>query len=152
MSAIDSKREKKIEDVLRGLARQRIVAILQPGNVWVIERSLQVDEEVECALTTAYLRGWVEPLPHAFPSNKLNEAGGLPVDWEGFTDVKFMYRLTEGGWSIIRRSHSWILRTFWIAVATLIATLGGIYLSANSCQRQSVKGGNSASSHGTSIP
>jgi len=122
MFLIDWRRESKIKDILRKLARQRIATIL-PGDVWVIEQSLKVDDEVESALKTAYLRGWVDLLPHAFPSSKLTAEGELPPDWAGFTETKYMYRLTEGGWAVINRSHVWILRTFWVSFATLLATI-----------------------------
>ena len=54
-------KEFSIYTTLKTLARQRVAAILQPGNVWVIEKSIPNNDETEENLRTCYLRGWVEP-------------------------------------------------------------------------------------------
>src|SRR3990172_10363930 len=114
-------RERKIRSVLRRLARQRVVGVFQPGNIWVIELSPVVDEEVEAALRTCQLRGWVEILEKAMPKGRLTPNGKLPPG-KLFDGVEPVYRLTESGWNVINRTHTWIVVTCVVAVATLIAT------------------------------
>ncbi len=122
------RREHHIRKTLRGLARQRVAIILQPGNVWVIERAPREFDGIEEALRTCDLRGWVEPIENAIPHGKLTPNGRLP-EGELFTGEKSVYRLTEAGWSALNRSHAWLLATFAIAAATLAATILGVWLT-----------------------
>jgi len=94
MGFINWKREWFIRKVLRKLSRQRVSLILQPGNVWVIEKSVGEEEQVDEALRTCYLRGWVEPIEKAIPHGKLTSNGKLPEGYI-FTESKPIYRLTE---------------------------------------------------------
>ena len=41
------------------------------------------------------------------------------------------YRLTEAGWSTIRRTHLWVVITCAIAFATLIGTICGLLIMLN---------------------
>jgi len=70
--------EQFILSVLRKLARQRVALILQPGNVWVIEKAIQRNDDVDEALRTCHLRGWVEPIENAIPKIRLGPDGLLP--------------------------------------------------------------------------
>jgi len=123
------RRERFIRKTLRRLSQQRVVGILQPGNVWVIEKAVSEDEgeRVIAALRTCNLRGWVEVLSNAVPQGKLTPEGKLP---EGFpmSGVAPLYRLTEAGWSVIHRSHEWVVATFIIVTITLIATILSIFI------------------------
>jgi hypothetical protein len=35
---------------------------VQPGNVWVVEKAVEDNEQTDAALKTAFMRGWVEPI------------------------------------------------------------------------------------------
>jgi len=122
-------RERFIRKTLRRLSQQRVVGILQPGNVWVIEKSIDEGDKVVAALHTCNLRGWVEVLTNAVPRYKLTPEGKLPQDFR-ISDVAPMYKLTEAGWNVIHRSHEWVVATFVVATAALIATILGIFLTA----------------------
>lgn len=128
MSLIGWRRERFIKKTLRKLANQRVVQILQPGNVWVIEKALSDDEKTESDLRTCHMRGWVEVLDHAVPTEKLTKDGKLPED---FIHFKPMYRLTEAGWSVIHRTHVWVIVTCIVALATLVATILSIMLTSS---------------------
>lgn len=39
------RRERKIRQTLRQLRRQRVVGVLQPGSIWMVERALGYDED-----------------------------------------------------------------------------------------------------------
>jgi hypothetical protein len=122
MSYMGWQRERFIRHVLRGLARQRVVKILQPGNVWLVERALTVDDDTAAALRTCALRGWVEQvtnsaIPMGQAENLLNR-GELVIDR---ADV--IYRLTDSGWNVIHGNHSWVIATFIVAAAALVASI-----------------------------
>jgi len=123
------RRERFIRKTLRRLSQQRVVGILQPGNFWVIEKAVSEEEgeRVIAALRTCNLRGWVEVLSNAVPHAKLTPEGKLP---EGFSmsGVAPLYKLTEAGWSVIHRSHEWVVATFIIVAITLIATILSIFI------------------------
>jgi hypothetical protein len=117
------RRERFIRKTLRRLSRQRVVLILQPGNVWVVEKAVSEGEgqEVVAALRTCNLRGWVEiqsnAVPHAEPKN-FQIVGVAPI-----------YKLTEAGWNVIHRSHEWVVATFVVVAITLIATILSIFIT-----------------------
>ena len=117
-------RERFILKTLRRLSQQRVVLILQPGNVWVIEKAVSegTSEKVTVALRTCNLRGWVEVLSNAVPHGSLTPEGKLP---EGplMSGKAPVYKLTEAGWNVIHSSHQWVVATFIVATITLIATI-----------------------------
>ena len=121
MDFLDWRRECFIRKTLRRLSRQRVVGILRPGNIWIIEKSPLEDEKVEAALRTCHIRGWVEPLANAVPKGRLTKEGKLPD--EMISDVGPIYRLTEAGWDVLRRIHGWVIATCIIAFVGLIATV-----------------------------
>jgi hypothetical protein len=41
----DFRREATIRRTLRALARQRVAIVLQPGNVWVIEKAIEENSD-----------------------------------------------------------------------------------------------------------
>jgi hypothetical protein len=129
MGFIDWKRERFIRKVLTRISRQRVAIILQPGNVWAVERAVSEDQpNVAEALRTCHMRGWVEPLSDAIPKANFTPKGNLTESLE-IKGSSPIYRLTEGGWNVIKRTHGWIILTFIIAAATLFATLIGIYVT-----------------------
>lgn len=119
MSIRDLRKEWAIRRALRRLSRQRVALVLQPGNVWVIENAVKSDDDVDVALKTCYMRGWVEPLANAVPRGDLTADGRLP---EGnlFNRLAPFYRLTDSGWSVINRSHQLLL---WSVLFALLAVL-----------------------------
>ena len=116
------RREWSIYRTLKGLSRQRVALILQPGNVWVIEKALKETEETAANLRTCHLRGWVEPLENAVAQGSLTPEGNLP-DQKLFTHVGPIYRLTDSGWAAIHRTHVLILLSTFLALITLIVSL-----------------------------
>lgn len=114
------KRERTIRGVLRGIARQRVVMVLS-GNVKVLEKALQRTEENEAAIATCMMRGWVEVLEDDVRVGDLTPEGGLPTG-PLYSQRETQYRLTEGGWAAINRSHAWTLVNSLLAMLALIAT------------------------------
>jgi hypothetical protein len=74
----DWRREWRVRGTLRALARQRVALILQPGNVWVIEKAVSDQDDTASALRTCFMRGWVESLADAVPIGSLGPAGDYP--------------------------------------------------------------------------
>lgn len=109
------KEEFSIYRTLKAVSRQRVALILQPGNVWVIERAIPDDEKTEANLRTCHVRGWIEPIANAIPKGRLTSDGNLP---EGniVSEIAPLYRLTNSGWNAIHRTHV-------IALLGLIASL-----------------------------
>lgn len=109
------KEEFSIYRTLKAVSRQRVALILQPGNVWVIERAIPDDEKTEANLRTCHVRGWIEPIENAIRKGRLTSDGNLP---EGniFSEIAPLYRLTDSGWNAIHRTHV-------IALLGLIASL-----------------------------
>lgn len=117
----DWRRERQVRQVLRGIARQRVALVTQPGNLWVIERALQRNDDVEAALATCVMRGWVETLFDDLPTNTLTSDGRIrpgPL----FTRTENHFKLTEGGWAVINRAHLWTMVGVLLAGLSLIAT------------------------------
>ena len=115
------KRERQVRRVLRGIARQRVAAVMQPGSVWVIERALDRNDDVEAALATCVMRGWVESLFEDLPTNTLSPDGRIPPG-PLFTRTENHFRLTEGGWAVINRAHLWTMVGVLLGGLSLIAT------------------------------
>ena len=120
---LDLRREVGIKHVLRCLSRQRVAMVLE-GNVWVIEKAVMSDPKTDAILLTCWMRGWVEPIEKAMPNGKLTKEGGLPPG-QLFDSVGPLYRLTDSGWTVIRRSHTWLLVSLLIAFLSLLATVYG---------------------------
>ena len=68
----------------------------------MIENTGTQTEDTHPALLTCYMRGWIEPLPHAVPSAQ------LPADFNlcrvKFEQIEQQYRLTSAGWSALYRT------------------------------------------------
>lgn len=122
MSLLDIKREWIVRRVLRRLAKQRVGLVLQPGNVWVIEKAVENNEVTDAALKTCYMRGWVEPLENSVPKGKLKEDGSLP-DGALFESSGPIWRLTDSGWAAINRAHEWTLIGILIGAVGVIVAL-----------------------------
>jgi hypothetical protein len=122
MSFVGFKRERQIRKVLSGLARQRVAIVLQPAGVWVIEQALQRDDDVEAALMTCFMRGWLEPLQENMPTAELDVAK-LVAGPPPFARTETLYRLTEGGWNALNRAHAWTATGVLLALTTLIVSV-----------------------------
>lgn len=119
------RRERFIRSVLRKLSQQRVAALLQPGNVWVIEKAVMSGGDLEEALRTCHMRGWVEPLVDSVPKGALTPDGRLP-EGKLFSGHGPMYRLTEAGWNVIHRTHEWVVVTCVASIIALFATIVGL--------------------------
>ncbi len=124
----DWNRERYIRGVPRKLSRQRVALVLQPGNVWVIEKAVTDDGDLDEALRTCHMRGWVEALANSVPHGALNPDGKLPQgDWvSGHGPI---YRLTEAGWSVIHRTHEWIVVTCVVSILACFAAIIGLVIA-----------------------
>jgi len=116
------KRERVIRHTLRGIARQRVAMVLQPGSVWVIEMALQRNNDSEAALATCIMRGWVVLLYEDLPTGDLTPEGTLPSE-AAFLKTETHYRLTEGGWAAINRAHAWVLINVTVAVLAILVAV-----------------------------
>jgi hypothetical protein len=103
--------------------------ILQPGNVWVVNHGVTDEDNVGEALRTCHMRGWVEPMSDAIPQGRLTPDGKLP-EGEMFSGTGPVYRLTAAGWSVIHRSHTWVVVTCVVALITFGATVLGLVFVA----------------------
>ncbi|MGZ8356513.1 MAG: hypothetical protein ACXWVF_07865 [Telluria sp.] len=121
---IDWQRERAIRRTLVTLSRQRLVAIL-PGGVWVVEKTGPKNSEANEHLITCHWRGWVEVLQENVPLRHINGDNPLASikSYPGFDSTHNIYRLTEGGWAVLNRSHGWVLATFIVSAISLIATV-----------------------------
>ncbi len=116
-------RERQIRATLRKLSRQRVALVLQPHNVWVIEKALPRTEDNEAALRTCYMRGWIESVHEAIPSGALNSDGSL-AGGKLFTTTEPMFRLTDSGWAVINRSHMLTILAVFLAALSIIVAVG----------------------------
>ena len=117
----DWREEREIRKALKGLARQRVALILQPGDVRVIERALMHSERTDAILLTCEMRGWVEVMERAVPRGRLAPDGSLPQG-SMFDSVGHTYKLTDSGWNAINRSHVWTMLGGFLAFLSLLAT------------------------------
>jgi hypothetical protein len=121
-------RERAIKRALRKIAQQRVATILQPGNVLVIECApTQLEASAEI-LHTCHLRGWLEVIDHAVPTTTLSADGRIPEAFLRNPERRPSYRLTEAGWHVINGTHIWLVATFWVSFAALIAAALAIAL------------------------
>jgi hypothetical protein len=115
-------REFQIRRILRKISKQRVALILKPGDVWVIEKALKIDEKVEAYIATCLMRGWIEILENSVPSGQLTKdvkLPNIPLN-ELFNETKNIYRITESGWSVINRQKTLLYLTFLVGLMTLI--------------------------------
>jgi len=120
--------ESDIRRTLKRLSGQRVALVLQPGNVWVLDNAVEDNDETDAALKTAYMRGWVEPIENAVPRGKLMPDGSLPSG-NLFQGVGPLWRLTEGGWAMLNRSHWWVLFAIAISVLSFAVSVGSLVLT-----------------------
>jgi len=113
------RRERAIRRALHAIARQRVVSVLT--------RSPPNEEWFDIAVRTSHIRGWVEVLHEAVPTGVLQGTGASPILPE--IRLRTVYRLTEGGWAVIHRSHAWIIATFLIALLSLVAGVASVVLT-----------------------
>lgn len=119
ISVTEWRRERHIRRTLRALARQRVAMVLQPGNVFVVERAAPDDEDTLAAIRTCHMRGWVEPMfDGAIPHGRVPPPGTPPA----FDRSQPVYRLTDSGWAVIHRSHE-------VALLALVIALVGVIIS-----------------------
>ena len=105
----------RIHRLLRRLARQRVVMVLQPGNVWVVEYAVEDTDDTDALLKTCYMRDWVEPLQESVPKGRLRPDGSLP-DGPVFEGRGPLWKLTDSGWAAIQRRHEITVLGIFVAV------------------------------------
>lgn len=119
---LNFRRELAIRRTLRGLARQRVAIVLQPGNLLVVEKAIQRDEDTNANLLTCKMRGWVEVLEDAVPAASLMPDGRLPPNFQ-FERREPIYKLTSAGWSVIHRSYPLAILALVISIASLALSI-----------------------------
>jgi hypothetical protein len=120
--------ERKIRRTLKRLSLQRVALVLQPGNVWVIENAVEDNEQTDAALKTAYMRGWVKPIENAVPKGNLTPEGTLPSG-SLFQEVGPLWQVTEGGWTVVNRTHLWGLFAILISVLSFAVSICSLILA-----------------------
>ncbi len=129
MDETDRQRERSILHVLKGLARQRIALILQPGNVWVIENAVSEKADgVAEDLRTCLLRGWVKVLENAIPRGSLTPEGRLPAG-SAMSHSAPLYGLTDSGWNAIHQTHGWMLFACLTAFVSLLVSFTSLLIT-----------------------
>jgi hypothetical protein len=123
----DWRRERFMRSILRKLSRQQVTMVLQPGNIWVVEKALTSSEEVDAALLTCHVRGWVEILENSIRKGTLTPDGKLPSG-NLFSRYGPTYRLTDAGWNTIHRTHPFSVVTCAVSIAALIAVIIGLVI------------------------
>ncbi len=116
----DFANEYQVRRALKAVARQRVAMVL-PGNIPVVERAAPDEEWFEIGIRTCQIRGWVEVLHENQATGKVKFDGNtaqLPTEMTS----KNHYRLTEGGWAVLNRSHGWIVATFIVSTVGLVVT------------------------------
>jgi hypothetical protein len=121
----DFLQERQIRRALKAVARQRVAMVLQPENVLVVERSTPDEEWFELGVLTCQIRGWVEVLHENLPTGTVKFQGNDPK-FPQEMKAKTHYRLTEGGWAILNRSHAWVLATFIVSAIGLVVALASL--------------------------
>lgn len=124
----DLRRERDVRRALRAIARQRVALVLQPGNFPVVECSPPDEEWFDVGVRTCHIRGWVEVLYEGMPTGALRMEGSSPV-FPAQMSPKTHYRLTEGGWTVLNRSHGWVIATFTVALMSLVAGVASVALA-----------------------
>lgn len=114
----DFRRERQVRRALRAIARQRVALVLQPGNYQVVERSPPNEEWFQLGVRTAQIRGWVEVLHENMPTGTVQMEGNTPQLPTSMIPETH-YKLTEGGWAVLNRSHAWVLATFIVSAVSL---------------------------------
>lgn len=96
--------------------------VLKPGNVWVVENAPTDLPDYQEALCTCLIRGWIEVLHEAVAQGNLS-TDGMPDVMAPFKSSGTIYRVTDSGWSVINRTHAWVMATFSVALLALVATV-----------------------------
>ena len=117
------RREYSIYRTLKGLSKQRVRAIFQPKNIWLIECALPDTAENNENLLTCRMRGWVEILENSVPKGQVTKDGTFETE-EMFSGRAPIYKLTDSGWNAIHRTHVQ-------ALLGVIVALLGVAISVN---------------------
>ena len=111
-------REKSIFNILKGISKQRVVKILQPGNIWLVENAISLNEENLADIQTCLMRGWIEVLHESIPHSQLpKDMNFNNVENKGNYNI---YRLTESGWNTIYRSRLINLLSLFFGLSSVI--------------------------------
>lgn len=115
----DFQYEQNLLNLLRNIKRQRVVVILDPGDVPVIERAIGHDENTRAMLLTAQIRGWVEVLYENTLTGDVSSSGEIDVS-KPFTSTQTYWKLTDSGWGAIQRRHQLNIFAFVVSVVGVV--------------------------------
>ncbi len=118
------KREYSIYKTLRQLAKQRVAMVHQPGNYWVIENAMPMTKQNEENLQTCMMRGWVEILHESVPTQNLTDS--MEIKDSVNAGNQHIYKLTDGGWNAIHRTHVLVVLGLILAVISTGVTVLGL--------------------------
>lgn len=116
------RQERRIRRLLRKFSQQRVRGVLQPGNIWVVERSVDKAKHSDGDFQTCLLRGWLEVFEENIPHGKVDKNGRLPKG-PIFQSEEPIYRLTGEGWAIINRDKSMSILSLVVAILALTISL-----------------------------
>ena len=74
------------------------------------------------------MRGWVKPIENAVPKGKLTPDGALACG-NPFPGVGPLWLLTEGGWTVVNRTHWWALFAILISVLSFTVPAGALVVA-----------------------
>lgn len=99
--------------------------VLEPGNVWVIEKAMPRTEENIENLQTCLMRGWVEVLHESVPMGQVNDDGAIHcLNGQPVMKDEHIYRLTDGGWNAIYRTHVLTVLSILTTIVSIAITIG----------------------------
>ncbi len=116
------RQEWAIRRTLKLLARQRVAVVLQPENVWVVEKAINDNENTDADLATCHMRGWIEPLTDAIPTGQVPPDGKLPANFK-FDKAQAHYKLTSAGWSVLYRSYQLSILAVVISISSVLISV-----------------------------
>ena len=101
----------------------------------MIEKAVEDNERSDAALKTAYMRGWVEPLENSAPKGSLGPDGKLPTG-ALYDRIGPIWRLTEGGWAVINRTHGWTVFAILVSILSLVVAVFSLVISVKGSHGQ----------------
>lgn len=98
------------------------------GPIWIVDQSPDLGEAGEMALHTCRMRGWVEIMEDAVPTGHLESSSATVPDLMS-APRQPVYRLTDGGWAHLRRSHALAVATFIVSTLAFVAAAMAVWFT-----------------------
>jgi hypothetical protein len=121
----DFLRERQVRKALRAIASQRVAMWDPQREMIVLEKSPSREEWFELGVRTALIRGWVQVLHEHLPTGQVTFQGKDPI-FPRSASLMTHYKLTEGGWAVLNRSHAWVLATFLVSAISLFISVAAL--------------------------